>query len=401
MKVLQICQKPPLPPIDGGCVASHRLSIDLKNAGFEVKVVSMATAKHPFRPNLIPKEYLRTFRFEGVHIDTNTSVLLSLKSFFSAISIQFHRFYHKQFADFLKKILQEEKFDIVVFDGLMTAFYHSDIRELTDVPMVFRSHNVEWQLLRQRAESASNFLMKKMLIIETRKLLKFERETWFKMDLILPISQGDLEVIEKVPSCSTKLKWLPFSMDIDDSMRRGSKNKIFHLGSMDWKPNHDGVIWFLREVWPMVLSVKPHAELHIGGKGMESIIDLPEAVNTFIHEQVDDVRAFVEPCQIMVVPIKSGSGTRIKVLQSLAWGRSIVSTSKGTRGMGLTHEKEVLVSDDARIFAGNIVRLMDDDELRGKLIAGGLQFMQSNHGSDQVSGILRETIQELQSMINH
>ena len=145
MKILQLCHKTPLPAIDGGCIAINNITQCLLDSGMDVKVVAVATPKHPFMVSAFSKSYLEKTRFESVYIDTTPHKIEALKTLFTGNSYQISRFYHKNMVNKLTQILKSETFDIIHIESIYMAPYIPLIRKYSKAKILMRLHNIEHQ----------------------------------------------------------------------------------------------------------------------------------------------------------------------------------------------------------------------------------------------------------------
>ena len=143
MKVLQLCLKPPVPMVDGGCIAMHTLSQGLLDQGIELKILTVATSKHPFLPDQISKKFKDQTAIEGVFLDTSINVIDAFSALVTADSYNVNRFFSTDFDRRLIEILQENEYDIVHLESLFMTPYIDTIRKLSSAKVILRSHNLE------------------------------------------------------------------------------------------------------------------------------------------------------------------------------------------------------------------------------------------------------------------
>ncbi|MCT4623006.1 MAG: glycosyltransferase family 4 protein, partial [Schleiferiaceae bacterium] len=164
-----------------------------------------------------------------------------------------------------------------------------------------------------------------------------------------------------------------------------TKNNFFHFGAMDWMPNVNGVKWLIKEVWPKVVSEIEEAKLVIAGKNMpEDLLGINDKGVEVVGE-VDDSSEFYEDNGIMLVPLLSGSGIRIKIIEGLGYGKTIVSTKIGSEGIPVESKKEIVIADDAEAFAQAMIELYSNLESRLKIGKQARLFAQENYGTDKLS----------------
>lgn len=367
MRVLQICSKPPLPAVDGGCLASYQLSKNLLTAGFDLTLMCLATEKHPYLPGEIDVNYSKEVRLEVVPVKTALTPLGAMLNLFEFKSIQERRFYHREFSTKLIRIIGEKDFDFIVYDGLPTCVYEKDLRKISKANMIYRSHNVEYSIFDQRKTHERTQFRKFYLSLQAARLMRFEMSKWNSMDAVLSISKHDIDHMIATGIKPGKTGVLPFGIEVSTSQFTPIKNSLFHLGAMDWEPNIQGLRWFVQEVWPLVHASHPDAELHLGGKNIARLKDDLTSEGIHIHEHVPDALTFTRSYDILIVPVQVGSGTRIKILQAMAEGNVVVSTQKGLQGIEAEHEKNAMIANDAASFVTCLNRIFDDSSFKESL----------------------------------
>jgi glycosyltransferase involved in cell wall biosynthesis len=138
---------------------------------------------------------------------------------------------------------------------------------------------------------------------------------------------------------------------------------VFHLGAMDWLPNVEGVRWFVSKVWPLIQVKNQQVQLRLAGKGMPAELLNLKSKSIQVQDWVEDVNRFFAEGQIMVVPLLSGSGMRVKIIEGMAMGKAIVTTTIGLEGILATDRREVLIANEPAEFADRILELLDQPEL--------------------------------------
>ena len=392
MRILQLCPKPPLPSVDGGCLASYELSRLIQSTRSDLEVISLATEKHPFLRSEIDQDYISQTSFKAFEIKTAVNPIGVIKNLFERKSLHESRFYTKRFSEFLRQHFKNHKYDLIILDGLMTCPYLPDIRKYSGAKIVYRSHNVEHSLLEQRAENERGMIKKTYLKMQAGRLKKFELQTWEDVDRIWSISESDSEILKHSLKDVEKIKHLPFSMTAEEMKMDPKPNTLFHLGAMDWKPNSDGVLWFIEKVWPQVIDQIPGAELHLGGKGIDKMKDLLKGNGIQVHDMVENANDFYGSYEVMIVPIYSGSGLRIKIVQALSAGKAIVSTRAGVKGMPGTGGIHFEVSKDANEMASKIVDVLQNRDRIKSLEENARQLFNTTFERNVVSEILKKIL---------
>lgn len=335
MRVLQLFHKPPYPAIDGGCLAEKNMSDMLLMQDVELKTWSLHTTKHPFLPQQFPKEYLDKTHFESHFIDTSVSALKAFIFLFRTNqSYNLRRFYSDKAAHSLKVLLEQEGFDVILFESIYVAEYLPVIRSVSDAKMVLRAHNVEHQIWERLANEEQQPL-KKWYYYHLHKRLKNKEVQWLKqMDQVITISQRDALAFKHfLPNKSYKT--IPFTVNITQypfkEHQPKSNVRLFHIGAMDWMPNVEGVRWFIKHVWSQLKMENSELELHLAGKSLdETDYDHKQLM---VHGEVPNAVEFMLNNDIMIVPLFSGSGMRIKIIEAMALGKVVVSTGIGLEGI--------------------------------------------------------------------
>ncbi len=312
MNILQICSKPPFPKKDGYALAVNHISDALINKGHKLKVMAISTPKHDAKD--IPSQYLSNTDFEHIFIDTNVKILPAFQNLFSKSSYNTNRFYSNSFAKRLKELIKENSFDIVLLEGLYVCPYFEMISKNSNAKIVLRAHNIESDIWKGLAKQTNNLLKKCYLNLLQKKLSNYEKAIALKMDGIICISVLDENWMKKQSAKNNST--IPFAIDTKNyEIVSTEKNTIFHIGSMDWRANIDGVNWFLNKVFPLINQQKKEVILHLAGRGMPDYFNDLSGENIMIDGEVENAKAFMKKYNLMIVPLWIGSGIRIKILE--------------------------------------------------------------------------------------
>ncbi len=364
MKVLQLCLKVPYPPNDGGAIAMHNMQQSWWSNDVQVKVLTFNTIKYLVDLEKLSNDYKLKSKIEGVFLDNRVKIFGAFKSLLQGKSYNVERFVSNDFAEKLKEVLKKDKYDVVQLESIYVASYIDIIREFSDAKIVLRTHNVEYKIWERLSKNIANPFKKTYLQILTAQLKKYESGILNQVDAILPLTWDDATLLTKM-GCRKPMMVLSIGVDTSKYQFLSPPNNqvVFHLGAMDWMPNSEGVNWFLKHVWPLVEQKNNKAELRLAGKGMPSKILNLKRNNVKIQEWVDDVNNYFEAGQVMIVPLLSGSGMRVKIIEGMAMGKAIVTTSIGVEGISATHLDHVLIGDSAEDFANAILKLLEDESL--------------------------------------
>ncbi len=362
MKILQIANKSPYPPKDGGSIATLTMSRGFRDLCHEVTVLAMNTSKHPVSMDNIPEDLSRDIRFILVDVDTSLCPFKALKNLlFSSLPYNAERFITKDFTDRLIKLLREEEFDVIQLEGLYLAPYVPVIREHSGAFLSMRAHNIEYEIW-ERTHRQRSGLKKLYTGMIAGRVKKMEVSYLNTYDAIIPITHRDAEILIS-DGCSVPIHVSPTGInmkDFDDYSEKPEFPSLFHIGALDWSPNLEGLDWFIKNCWKDLHKMYPGLKFYIAGRNApESFWKMKEPNIVFLGE-VADAYSFMGSKAIMIVPLLSGSGMRIKIIEGMAMGKSIVSTSIGTEGIETSHGENIIIGDDPKNFNSGIESLLNN-----------------------------------------
>ena len=386
MKILQLCIRVPYPPADGGTIAMHSLGQSLIRQGADVKVLAMNTSRHYIRLDSLPADYKSKTKIETVDIDTRIKPWDAFRNLFSHESYNVKRFDHASFHQKLRKIFDEEKFDIVQFESVFAGPYLQTVREISGAKCVLRAHNIEHIIWQRMADTSSNFLRKKYLKLLATRLKKYESEIAGKFDALLPMTRQDADVFSKINS-TAKQKIIPIGLNPEVYPYKENHNEtpsLFHLGSMDWMPNQEAVEWFLENCWYEIKTASPHLKLYLAGRGFPDSLKINDS-NIIYDEAVSNAVDYMQSKSIMIVPLLSGSGMRVKILQAFALGLPVVSTTIGAEGIECTDGENIIIADKPADFARAVETLTKDASLRKKIGKNARDLFLEKYSSSRIA----------------
>ncbi len=386
MRILQLCHKIPYPPTDGGSLAMNQITQQLIKLGIEVKVIALAPSGTKPIIERIPEDYKRKTQFEVFPIDTRIKLWPAFRNIFTRESYNISRFHCKKVTKRLADLLQKEKFDIIQLEGLFLTPYIPVIRQNTGTPILFRSHNIEHFIWERMAQAASHPLKKLYLKFLAKRLKAYEMETVHQVDGLVAISPVDLRFFEKNGYAQPGIT-IPFGIDTEafrHGDRKVKKNTVFHLGSMDWRPNQEGIRWFLEQVWPLVINQNPQLKFILAGKNIPEDFYNYEGTHVAVAGEVPDAAEFIQTHELMVVPLRSGGGMRIKIIEGMAAGKTIVSTSVGAEGISCMHNEHILLADTPEEMAETILYCFENREIINKIGNQAKTFAARQHNIEPI-----------------
>ncbi len=362
MKILQVCSKIPFPPKDGGSIAMDILTHGLINAGNKVDVLAINTPKHFVKIEEVDTIYRNKTNYRLVFINTSIKPTDAFLNLFSSASYNLARFYSSDFENALIEQFKSGNYDLIQLETLWVTPYLDVIRKHSKAKVVLRSHNVEHMIWERLAEDCANPVKKSYLKLLAKRLKKYEYDILNKFDAIAPITEVDSLTYQKM-GCTTPLFHVPFGIDlnkyhIDDTYLE--KPSLFHIGAMDWRPNADGINWFLKSIWLKVISKHSSIKLYLAGRNMPDWLLQLKMQNVVIEGEVPDSHQFINSKSIMIVPLNSGGGMRVKIIEGMAFGKTIISTSIGAEGIDYEDGKNIIIANTENKFEAAINKCLSD-----------------------------------------
>lgn len=384
MKVLQLCSKSPQPAIDGGCLAMDSITQGLLAAGHSVKVLSAATQKHPDRRWELPASYVDATAFDTVFVDTTVRPIAAALNLLGSESYNITRFNSDTLRRKLISVLRAETFDIVQLETLPMLNYLADIRGVSTAKIVYRAHNVEHQVW-DRLAAGAHGLKAKYLRLLARRLEAYERASLNLSDGVAAITREDASRL-KAMGCVRPLVHIPFSLPLGDDSAGAPGNVFFHIGAMDWAPNDEAMRFLTTRIWPRIRQQRPEAKLRLAGRKMPDHFCTGNGI--LIDGEVPDAKAYMRDNGILLAPLLSGGGMRIKLVEAMALGRAVVSTPIGLEGIAAANGVHAAIAGSAEEFADAAIRLYDDAHLRARIGHAARQLVVENFSRPSVTSKL-------------
>ncbi len=398
MNILLLAKKNPYPPNDGEAIAILQLAKGLVENGNTVSVLYMNTPKHNYPLSDIPQHLQSKMKFYEVWVDNKITISGAFSNLFRNKPYHVERFKSNAFNDQLIKLLSAEKFEIVQCEGLFLTSYINTIRKYSSAKIIYRSHNIESNIWKRFASSESNPLKKNYIKLQAGRLNKYELNIIDAVDAIVPISKADGGYYQKhFPD--NKIKYSPTGIDpekIVSSPQNIDPNQIYFLGALDWLPNRQGLLWFLKEIFPGILKTHPQIQLHIAGRNAPA--DFGKEISgdgIYYHGEINDAADFVADKMICIVPLLSGSGMKIKIPEAMAQAKLVVTTTVGAEGLPDGAGKNMLISSDAADFTNKLSNAIDHPEDTQALALAGREFVLRNLDNTILTAELSEFYKSL------
>jgi polysaccharide biosynthesis protein PslH len=382
MRILQLMNKVPWPPKDGGAIACLNLTKGFSMLGHDVTVLSMNTSKHHISIEDMPADLRKKADFRLVEVPASiTWVEATLNLLFSKLPYNAQRFISDEFSHELVKLLSEKSFDVIQLEGLYLCPYIPVIRKYSKALISYRAHNIEYEIWERTATLSEGFRSKYLRNL-SRRIKRFEVSYLNAYDLLVPITDRDGIILDKLGNSKprhTSQTGIDFA-SLVPTARKLEFPSLFHIGALDWAPNQEGLIWFFSHCWPKIHSQNPELKFYLAGRNapewFERIIKLDGVV--YLGE-INDAYDFINSKAVMVVPLFSGSGMRIKIIEGMALGKPIVTTDIGTEGIPTENGKNILIANDVDRFVDAINQLIHDRALSDRIGKSAIGFIQEKY----------------------
>src|SRR6202158_2424932 len=282
------------------------------------------------------------------------------------------RFAHAPVQKQLQTWFRERRFDVAVCDFLDAAV---NFPGSLSIPSVLFQHNVESEIWRRHAATAGNPAKNMMYRMEFRKMLRYERAAVCKFQHVIAVSENDRALMTRwvdgdrvtvVPTGVDLAQYRPDPASFDPNPLDASAPLITFVGAMDWEPNVDGVEYFCSEVWPAIKSEVPGARFRIVGRSPVRRVEKWASESIEVTGRVPSVVEHLRESSVVIVPLRIGGGTRLKIYEAMASAKAVVSTTVGAEGLDVHHGRDIMLADDARSFGQAVIMLLRDQELRGR-----------------------------------
>lgn len=387
MKFLVLTKKFPYPPIDGESLLVSAFNSVLKSRGHELDILSYNTIKHFFDLADMPGNLNPYSNIWLVYLDNRVKVKDAFINLFSTKPFHITRFINKEFEEKLTEILQKNYYDFIIAESLYLHPYFDVIRKFSSAKIIMRAHNVEYEIWERLIKTSKNLLVKPYIAYLNRKLKKYELTHISDSDLLCTLTKRDLNKFITGGFRHNSLI-VPAGIEGENYKPAEIKNdpilKISFIGSLDWLPNSEGIQWFIEKCWNKSLYSDNTLELHIAGRNTPQWMFKYQNKNLKIYGEVPDSKEFLNSCPIMIVPLLAGSGMRLKILEALALGRIVITTSIGLEGIEAQDGKEVLIADNPEEFIEKINFCKNNFEAIQKISVNAVEFFDCNFKLEKI-----------------
>lgn len=399
LRILFLCSHFPYPPHSGGALRAYGLIKGVVEAGHQIDLFCFADTL----PNDTPLHHLcGKIIHQPAPIRRLPDRLRDI--LFTRQADMGRRFWSLDALNTIKKCLQETRYDIVHAESIEMAAYLLAIHQAyPNLPLIYGSLNAEADL--QRTIFQTERRNPKRAIgalyswIQWRRLTALESWICEISSAVLAVSEPDQVLLQNLSNTPVALvkNGIDTSTYTDISPSNELKaGAIVFTGSMSYRPNVDATLWFAEEILPSVLQKHPYAHFYIVGQRPHSrLLALQPHPNITITGKVEDMQPYWAGAQVYIAPLRMGSGTRFKILEALAAGCAVVSTTMGAQGLGVTSGRELILADSATDFASAVNEILQNSQKKAELGKHGRAFVQANFDWSVIVPNLLEVYREI------
>jgi sugar transferase (PEP-CTERM/EpsH1 system associated) len=302
----------------------------------------------------------------------------------------------------LEALLADGRFDVVVCDFLCQAV---NLPRRLPCPAVIFTHNVESEIWRRHAETSARGVRgvagRLLYRMQYSRMLRYEARALARFDGVLAVSDADRDTFARLypGAIHGPVHVVPTGVDTEYFSPGASdpdSRTLLFTGSMDWLPNEDAMVFFCREVLPLIRAEEPDVRLSIVGRAPTPAVKrLAEEAGVHVSGRVDDVRPYMKDAAAYIVPLRIGGGTRLKIFEAMAMGKAVVSTTVGAEGLPVTSGEHVMLADEPRGFCRAVVRLLRDVDRRRQLERAARALVVARHDWSAVAGELEAALERV------
>ena len=385
MKILLLCNKPPYPASEGGPMAMNSIITGLLEAGHQIKILAVNNEKYNVKESDIPEDYRQKTGIELINVDLSIKPLKAFLNLFTKKSYHVERFISEDFKTRLTEVLQKEQFDVVQLEMLYMAPYVETIREHSKAMIVLRAHNVEHKIW-ERIAKETKFFVKRWYINHLAKTLKeYELNALETVDGIAAITRKDAAFFRKY--CSKPIIDIPYGVypeEFTPKYEIEGKPKFYHIGSMNWMPNAEGIRWFIDEVLPKTVEKVPEFVYHLAGRSMPEWLTTLKNEHVEVVGEVPDAKEFVANHDVAIVPLLSGSGIRIKIIESMALGKTVITTRVGAEGILYDEEVNIIIAENIAKMVEAIRAINANPEIAVKIGQAARKLVEETYDNRKI-----------------
>jgi sugar transferase (PEP-CTERM/EpsH1 system associated) len=386
LKILWVKAGGLYPPNIGGRIRSYRI-LKVLAQRHSITLFTFYAATKDDLHSVLEREFTQVVLMP-LAIPAGRTVLEALsyaRYLLSPLPYTVSKFCKPQVAQRLLEVVSESKPDVIVCDFVVAA---QAIPWNIPIPKILFTHNVEAAIWRHHCKVAGNPLWKLLSWREYRAMDRFERDYLKQADHVLTVSDHDRNIFASTIDPS-RITVIPTGVDIDYFRPAPTPEEpatLVFSGAMDWMPNEDAVVYFIKRILPLVRKQIPNASICVVGRNPSAALLELAATHrgAKITGIVDDIRPFVRRSAVYVVPLRIGGGTRLKIFEAMAMGKAVVSTTIGAEGLPVHPGQDIVIADDPDDFADKTINLLKDPFRRAELGRAARELVEQKYSWDSV-----------------
>jgi len=397
LKILILTHRVPFPQNGGYPIVVCNTILGLVNLGHEVSLVSLNAKKH-IHESEEKDELLERIKYRVYDIDASVSLFDGLLDIFSKSTSNIDRYYDENFEKLLIGTVRNTRYDIVQFEGLFMAAYVDAVRKNCRSKLVYRAHNIEHQIWEMLAQQKTDPFKKIYLRTIAKRIKKYELQQINKFDAITVFTKQDKNTMLHYGAI-IPVEIVPLGIDLKHYHPDFSKTEfpsLFFLGSLDWMPNREGIEWFLKTFHNDFVNDELRVRFYVAGADIpEEFDDYDVLGKVFIQGEVDNGLEFVNSKSIMIVPLLSGGGMRVKIVEGMAMQKCIISTSLGAEGINYKNGVNILIANTREEFLRAIKRCVADEDYCKAVGSNARKLIEQQHDVNRVTNNLVKVYESL------
>jgi len=402
MRILFLTQIVPYPPDAGPKVKTWNVLRHLAGSGHKI---ILATFVRPEEEQFLPA--LREVCSEVLPVPMRRSRLTNLRyliqSYIKRVPFLVERDNLPQMRRIVREKVENGEVDLVHCDQFTMAQFALDLEG--QIPRVFDAHNATWKVV-ERTAAQYPWYLQPVLHREIKLVKEYEEKIIRSFEHTFAVTTVDrgflLELVpDDMDAIANRISSTPISVDceaIQPLQRSACSHCIVTLGTLHYPPNADGIRWFLREVFPKIQAQLPDAHLKVIGKNPpeDFLLEAKRSPNSVtVTGYVPDLVPHFQDSALMVVPVRSGGGMRVRILEAFAYAMPVVTTSTGLEGIDAVADRDVLIADTPEEYAEAVIRLLTNPELQRQLAENGRKLAEQNYHWQKALQSIDETYEQL------
>lgn len=397
VKILLIAKRIPFPPNSGYPIVVYNTIKGLLQLGANISLFSLNPQRGHIELDDITDPIFEQITHYTAELNTAVNIWDAFFNIFTNESYNVSRYFDEDAARQLENILKENSFDIIQFEGLFVVPYLDIVKANSQAKLIYRAHNIEFTLWERLALSEKFLIRRKYLAFLAERLRAYETEQINRFHHIFAISEPDRQSILRF-GCKVPVTVFPVAIDVSKYKIDPAKTSfptLFHLGAMDWRPNQEGLEWFLDDIWPDIEKLNKDLRFYIAGKNMQKHFFEYDSDNLIVEGEVFDAVEFMNSKAIMIVPLITATGMRVKIIEGMAMSKCIIATTAAAEGINCKHGHNILIADTADEFYRYILQCIINPNRWREIGENARKTVTEEHNITQIAGNMLRIYQNL------